>query len=107
MPSMHRLPLLAVGYIKIVTHGGLACNCVVASHTRPASLLGAPGPIGVVRSAIHRSAWNRCSQKFSIELGSEVRMQDWRLSATMRAKHAKAPSYGCCGRKGEKYGCGT
>ena len=36
---------------------------------------------------------------FSIELGSEVRMQDWWLSATMHAKHAKAPSYGYCGEK--------
>jgi hypothetical protein len=32
---MHRLPSLAVEYIKIVTHGGLVCNCVVANHTKP------------------------------------------------------------------------
>jgi hypothetical protein len=32
------------------------------------------------------------------------RMQDRWLSATMHAKHAQAPSYGSCGRKGEKYG---
>jgi hypothetical protein len=32
------------------------------------------------------------------------RMQDRWLSATMHAKHAKAPSHGATGRKGEKYG---
>src|SRR5215203_6696086 len=31
--SMHLLLSLAVGYIQIVTHGRVACNCVVASHT--------------------------------------------------------------------------
>ena len=36
---MHRLPLLAVGYIKIITHDRLACNCVVSSHTKPAVLV--------------------------------------------------------------------
>jgi hypothetical protein len=29
-------------------------------------------------------------------------MQDLWLSATMPAKHAKAPSYGCCGEQGGK-----
>ena len=50
---MHRLPLLAVGYIKIVTHGGLACNSVVASHTKAVSLLWAPGPIGAGQCGFH------------------------------------------------------
>src|SRR5215211_976334 len=41
---MHRLPSLAVGYIHIVTHSGLACNYVVSSHTKPGPLLWSTWP---------------------------------------------------------------
>src|SRR5215208_7371365 len=51
--SMHLLLSLAVGYIQIVTHGGLACNCVVASHTKRASLLLAPGQSGWPDAGFH------------------------------------------------------
>src|ERR671912_2504783 len=58
---MHRLPLLAVGYIKIITHDRLACNCVVSSHTKPVVLvLSGRGSTGLwpstVQSAHRRAA---------------------------------------------------
>src|SRR5215210_8500556 len=67
---MHRLPLLAVGYIKIVTHGGLACNCVVASHTKAVSLLWAPGPIGAGQCGFHIAV------NFAFTEFSEVQLRD-------------------------------
>jgi hypothetical protein len=61
---MHRLPSLAVGYIKIVAHSGLACNSVVASYTKPAALFRSTWLIGTGRCELRLYGVLRSSKKY-------------------------------------------
>jgi hypothetical protein len=54
----------------------------------------------LLRTPLRRSSHSGHSQKFSIKLGSEVRMQAWWLSATIHANHERHLRTGVAGENG-------
>src|SRR5215203_6595925 len=76
---MHRLPSLAVEYIKIVTHVRLTCNSIVASHTKPWA------PWAPFRRLLALSGWGYAdfhdAANFAITEFSEVRTKFWAVAS--------------------------
>src|SRR5829696_2096308 len=83
---MHRLPSLAVRYIHIVTHHRLACNCVVASHTKPAVLFCSTWPIGARLCRLSRRRELRLHGVLRSSLGSGRYSLRWKLNSLYSLK---------------------